>query len=110
MKARRLRIYIGERDKDPDGHPLYEVIVHEAHRRGLAGATVLKGVCGFGAGSQVHTAKILRLSEDLPLVVEIVDEVGKIDGFVPWLEGEVREGLVTVEDVDIVVNRSSRGK
>ena len=110
MKARRVRIYIGERDKDPAGHPLYEVIVHEAHRRGLAGATVLKGVCGFGAGSEVHTAKILRLSEDLPLVVEIVDEVGKIDGLLPWLENEIREGLVTVEEVDIVFYPSSPGK
>ena len=87
MTSRRLRIYIGERDKDPQGHPLYETIVHEAQRRGLAGATVFKGVAGFGTNSQVHTAKILRLSDDLPLVVEIVDADAKIAGFLPWLKG-----------------------
>lgn len=108
MNARRLRIYVGERDKDPHGHPLYEAILHEARRRGLAGATVFKGVAGFGANSLVHTAKILRLSEDLPLVVEIVDETAKIDGFLPWLDGEIKEGLVTLEEVEVVVYRSSK--
>ncbi len=106
MQARRIRIYIGERDKDPHGKPLYEAILHEAHGRGLAGATVFKGVAGFGANSEVHTAKILRLSDDLPLVVEIVDEVVNIDAFRPWLEGEISEGLVTVEDVEMVVRRA----
>jgi PII-like signaling protein len=108
MQSRRVRIYIGERDKDPHGKPLYEAIVHEARRRGLAGATVFKGVAGFGANSLVHTAKILRLSEDLPLVVEIVDEAEKVAGFLPWLDSEIKEGLVTLEDVEVVVYRSSR--
>jgi PII-like signaling protein len=108
MNARRLRVYLGERDKDADGHLLHETIVHEAHQRGLAGATVFKGVAGFGANSRVHTAKILRLSEDLPLIVEIVDTPRKIKDFLPWLEGAVTEGLVTLEDVDVLIYRSSR--
>ncbi len=73
MNARRLRIYVGERDKDAGGHMLHETIVHEAQQRGLAGATVFRGSAGFGVNSRVHTAKILRLSEDLPVVVEIID-------------------------------------
>ena len=105
MHTRRLRIYLGERDKDPDGRPLSEAIVLEALRRELAGATVFKGVSGFGANSRVHTAKILRLSEDLPLVVEIVDEAAKIDGLLPWLDRHIQEGLVTVEDVEVVFYR-----
>jgi PII-like signaling protein len=108
MQARRIRIYIGERDKSSRGKPLSEAIVNEARRRGLAGATVFKGVAGFGANSLVHTAKILRLSEDLPLVVEIVDERDKLADFLTWLDGEVREGLVTAEEVEVVVYRSSR--
>jgi len=108
MNARRLRVYLGERDKDPHGHLLHESIVAEAHRRGLAGATVFKGLAGFGANSRVHTAKILRLSEDLPLVVEIVDTRRKINDFLPYLEEVITEGLVTVEDTDVVIYRSSR--
>ena len=107
MKSRRVRIYIGERDKDPQGRPLYEAIVHEARRRGMAGATVFKGVAGFGANSLVHTAKILRLSEDLPLVVDIVDEEATIAAFLPWLDEHVQEGLVTLEAVEVVVYRST---
>jgi PII-like signaling protein len=107
MKARRVRIYVGERDKAPDGRPLYEAILHEAHRRGLAGASVFKGVAGFGANSRLHTAKILRLSEDLPLVIDIVDEAAKIDDLLPWLDTEIREGLVTVEEVTVLIYRSS---
>lgn len=102
MNARRLRIYVGERDKDADGHILHESIVHEAHARGLAGATVLKGIVGYGARSQVHTAKLLRLSEDLPVIVEIVDEPAKIDAFAAWVREQVGEGLVTVEDLDVI--------
>ena len=108
MNARRLRIYLGERDKDAHGHLLHESIVSEAHRRGLAGATVFKGVTGFGANSRVHTARILRLSEDLPLVVEIVDTPRKIEGFLPWLDDAITEGLVTLEDADVVIYRSGR--
>ncbi len=107
MNARRLRIYVGERDKDPNGRLLHEAIVHEAHARGLAGATVTKGVAGFGTNSRVHTAKILRLSDDLPMVVEIIDTKSKIDALVPWLEAEIDEGLVTVEDVTVVVRKQT---
>jgi uncharacterized protein len=108
MKAQRLCIYLGERDKDQAGRPLGEAIVHEAHRRGLAGATVCKGIAGYGANSRVHTAKILRLSEDLPLVIAIVDAAERIAGFLPWLAEVIEEGLVTREDVDVVLYRSSR--
>ena len=102
-----LRIFIGESDKR-DGRPLYEVIVEEARRRGLAGATVLRGVLGFGANSRIHTTKILRLSEDLPMVIEIVDEADKINAFLPGLDGMIREGLVTLERVRVVLYRNGR--
>ncbi len=99
-----LRIFIGESDKH-HGRPLYEVIVEEARRQGLAGATVLRGTLGFGANSRIHTAKILRLSEDLPMVVEIVDIPERIAAFLPTLDGMIREGLVTLERVRIVAYR-----
>jgi len=102
-----LRIFIGESDKR-DGRPLYEVIVEEARRRGLAGATVLRGVMGFGASSRIHTTKILRLSEDLPMVIEIVDEADKINALLPDLDVMIREGLVTLERVRIVLYRNGR--
>lgn len=102
-----LRIFIGESDKR-DGRPLYEVIVEEARRRGLAGATVLRGVLGFGANSRIHTTKILRLSEDLPMVIEIVDEADKINAFLPGLDVMIREGLVTLERVRVVLYRNGR--
>lgn len=102
--ARLLRIFIGESDRH-HGRPLYEVIVEEARRRGLAGATVLRGTIGYGANSRIHTAKILRLSEDLPMVVEIVDEVGKIEQFLPDLDSLIGEGLVTLERVEVFVYR-----
>ena len=73
-----LRVFIGESDK-ADGRPLYEVIVETARKRGIAGATVLRGFLGFGANSRIHTSKVLRLSEDLPIVVEIVDSEEKIE-------------------------------
>ena len=101
-----LSIFIGEADK-VDGQPLYEAIVREARRRGLAGATVLRGILGFGANSRIHTTKILRLSEDLPLVIEIVDEAGKIDAFLPYLDQVIKEGLVTLEKVRIVAYRNN---
>lgn len=103
MTHRRLRVYLGERDKDAQGHVLHETIVHEAHRRGLAGATVLRGLAGFGARARVHTAKILRLSEDLPVVVEIVDTEEAIDGFLAWVREVVAgQGMMTLEEVRIV--------
>ena len=103
-QAQRLRVFVGESDK-AHGRPLYEVIVEEARRAGLAGATVLRGVLGYGAHSRLHSAKILRLSEDLPMVVEVVDEPGKIASFVPVLDGLVEEGLVTLENVQVIASR-----
>ncbi len=105
-EAELLRIFIGETDKH-EGRPLYEAIVHEARKRGLAGATVLRGTLGFGANSRIHTAKILQLSEDLPMVIEIVDEPGKIAAFLPTLERMIKEGLVTLERVRVLVYRGN---
>lgn len=103
-EAELLRIFIGEGDKH-HGRSLYEVIVEEARRRGLAGATVLRGTLGFGASSRIHTAKILRLSEDLPMVVEIVDKPERIAEFLPVLDGMIGEGLVTLERVRVIMYR-----
>ena len=105
-EAELLRIFIGENDKF-EGKPLYEVIVLDARKRGLAGATVLRGQLGFGADSRIHTAKILRLSEDLPLVIEIVDEPAKIAAFLPDLDRMVSEGMVTLEKVRVITYRHS---
>jgi len=99
-EGRLLRIFLGESDKH-EGRPLYEWLVLKAREAGLAGATVLRGVEGFGAHSRLHTAKILRLSEDLPIVVEIVDLAEKIEAFLPTVDGAVGEGLATVEQVDV---------
>ena len=95
-----LRIFFGEDDKQ--GHmPLYEAIVLKAREMQLAGATVLRGAAGFGHSSHLHTAKILRLSQDLPIVVEIVDAKDKIDAFLPVLDGMMGSGLVTLENVKV---------
>ena len=100
-EAQLLRIFIGESDKH--GHrPLYEAIVEEARKRGMAGATVLRGVMGFGKASRIHTIKILRLSEDLPIVIEIVDKPERIAAFLPDLDNMVEDGLVTLESVQVV--------
>jgi PII-like signaling protein len=96
-----LRIFIGEDDKSGKS-PLYEAIVLKAREMHLAGATVLRGPMGFGASSRLHTAKILRLSEDLPLVIEIVDSEEKIDGFLPTLDGMMTSGLITMEKVQVL--------
>lgn len=106
-EAELLRIFIGESDKW-NGRPLYEVIVEEARKRNMAGATVVKGTLGFGADSRIHTAKILRLSEDLPLVIEIVDKPERIAEFLPQLDTMIDEGLVTLEKVRVVAYRHSR--
>lgn len=103
-EASLLRIFIGENDKI-DGKPLCEVVVKEARRQGLAGATALRGFLGFGANSRIHTAKVLRLSEDLPVVVEIVDRKDKIEAFLPLLDKLIDEGLITVEDVRVIAYR-----
>jgi PII-like signaling protein len=100
-----LRIFIGETDKH-DGVPLYEWIVRQAREQGLAGATVLRGLEGFGAHSRVHTAKILRLSADLPIVIEIVDIEEKIEAFLPTIDEAIGEGLATLEKVEVRLYRS----
>ncbi len=99
--ARRVRIYIGESDQW-HGRPLYTAIVERCRREGFAGATVLRGIEGFGAHSRIHTARILRLSEDLPVIVEIVDRPERIEQLLPILDEMVLEGLVTVEDVHVL--------
>jgi hypothetical protein len=100
-KAVILRIYIGEKDSAA-GKPLYEQIVFKARELGLAGCTVLKGVMGFGAHSHMHSAKLLRLSEDLPVVIEIVDTQENVERLMPYLEENLEEAVVTKENVDIV--------
>lgn len=102
-----LRIFVGESDKH-EGKPLYEWLVLKAREAGLAGATVLRGIEGFGAHSRLHTAKILRLSEDLPIVVEIVDAREKIEAFMPVVDRAIDEGLVTLERVQVRFYRSGR--
>lgn len=100
-----LRIFIGELDKWHH-QPLYEAIVLKARERGLAGATVLRGPMGFGAHSRLHTAKILRLSEDLPVIIEIVDREDRIQEFLPELDAMVGDGLVTLEKVRVIAYRA----
>ena len=99
-----MRIFIGESDKF-SGRPLYEAIVEKARKKGMAGATVLRGCLGFGANSRIHTSKILRLSEDLPMVVEIVDTPDAIESFLPELDEMIQEGLVTLEKVRVIFYR-----
>jgi PII-like signaling protein len=96
-----LRVFLGENDRWHHG-PLYEAIVLKAREMHLAGATVIRGPMGFGRASRLHTAKILRLSEDLPLVIEIVDSEAKIDTFLPVLEEMMGSGLVTLERVKVL--------
>ena len=96
-----LRIFIGEGDRS-DGKPLYEAIVLKAREMHLAGATVLRGPMGFGHSSHLHTSKILRLSEDLPFVIEIVDEESKINAFLPVLDKMMGSGLVTLERAKVL--------
>ena len=100
-QATLLRIFVGEDDQF-GGSPLHEAIVLKAREMRLAGATVLRGPMGFGASSRLHTTKILRLSEDLPLVIEIVDAEDRINGFLPVLDGMMTSGLVTLEKVQVL--------
>jgi PII-like signaling protein len=100
-QAMLLRIYLGEDDKFQH-QPLYEAIVLKAREKHLAGATVLRGPMGFGHSSHLHTAKILRLAENLPVVVEIVDAEEKIRAFLPDLDGMIGSGLVTLEQIEVV--------
>jgi uncharacterized protein len=106
-EGKLLRIFIGESDRW-HGKPLYMAIVQRVREEGLAGATVIRGLEGFGADSHLHTSRILRLSEDLPIVVEIVDTAERIDAVLPLLDEMVEEGMVTVERVHIVSYRSSQ--
>ena len=99
--ALRLRVHIGERDHH-GGQPLYTAIVEAARRAGLSGATVLKGIEGYGAHSVVHAARIVDLSADLPIIVELIDSTEAIHGFLPTLKAMAGEGLITLEDVRIV--------
>ena len=104
-----LRIFIGESDRH-GGQPLYTAIVEEARRRGLSGATVFKGIEGFGGHSVVHAARIFDLSTDLPILVEIVDSEEQIRDFIPVLDEMVREGLITLETVEIIRYKSGSPK
>ncbi|MGE5484934.1 MAG: DUF190 domain-containing protein [Ignavibacteriales bacterium] len=99
--AKRISIYVGETDTW-HGAPLAHAIVQRAREMGMAGATVLRGVEGFGAHSRLHSARLLALSTDLPLLVEIVDRPDQVDAFLPELDEMVREGLVTVENVEVI--------
>ena len=100
-EAVRLSVYLGENARK-GSKPLSEVIVEEARRLGLAGATVLRGVSGFGANSRIKTSKILLLSQDLPLVVEIIDTRERIDSLLPFIDAHLGEGLVTLEPVQVL--------
>ena len=102
--AKRLRVYIGQHDRH-HSHPLYEAILKEARQRGLAGATVFRGIAGFGVDSKLHAEKLLTLSEDLPLIVEIVDDEKKIDELLPYLDSVMSEGLITLENVEAITYR-----
>jgi len=99
-----LRVFVGETDRVA-GKSLYEQIVLKARELGLAGATVVRGIMGFGASSRVHSAKILRLSEDLPIVIEIVDTENNLNKLMPFIDENVTEGLVTMEEVRVIKYR-----
>ena len=106
-KGQLLRIFIGENDSY-QGKPLYEAIVIKARELNFAGATVLRGIMGFGAASRIHTTKILRLSEDLPIVIEMVDTADKIKEILPFLDENVSEGLITLENVTVIKYRHNK--
>ena len=106
-EGKLLRIFIGEQDKWK-GAPLYEAIVQLARKEGMAGATALKGFIGFGAKSHLHTTKLLRLSEDLPIVIEIVDSEEKIQKFLPHLDEMVKESLITLEKANVILYRAGK--
>jgi uncharacterized protein len=103
-----LRVFIGESDH-ADGKPLYEAIMLRARERGLAGCTVTRALAGFGAASRIHTTKVLRLSMDLPIVLEIVDTAEKVRAFLPEVEAMVGDGLATLEPIEVHFYRHARG-
>lgn len=100
-KAKRLRVYIGEMDRW-QGRPLYQAIVEKAKGLDIAGATVYRGLMGYGAHSRIHTAQILELSSDLPMLIEIVDSEAYIAKLLPLLDEMMQEGLVTIDEVDVI--------
>ena len=102
-----LRIFIGESDRK-DGKLLYEWLVETAHEQKLAGATVLRGIMGFGADSRIHSTRIVRLSQDLPIVVEIVDTVDRLEGFLESVDTAIQGGMATLEKVQVRVYRESK--
>ena len=104
-EGKLLRIFIGESDKH-DHKPLYQAIVEMLREEGLAGATVLRGIEGFGAHSHLHTARILRLSEDLPIVIEVVDGAERIEAVLPKLDAMIGDGMVTLERVEVLAYRA----
>ena len=106
-EGKLLRIFIGESDRY-EKIPLYEWIVRKARSDGMAGATVLRGMEGFGAHSRMHTAKILRLSQDLPIIIEIVDTKDKIQNFISSIDSVIEEGLATVENIEVRFYRSNK--
>jgi PII-like signaling protein len=106
-EGKLLRIFVGESDKY-ESMPLHEWVVRKAREQGLAGATVLRGLEGYGAKSKLHTSKILRLSSDLPIVIEIIDVEEKIEAFLPVIDDAISEGLATVERVEVRFYRSGK--
>lgn len=104
-EGKLLRVFIGESDHH-DGKPLYQALVERVRAGGLAGATVIRGIEGFGASSHLHTSRILRLSQDLPIVVEIVDTAEQIDRILPIVDEMVGDGMVTVERVEVLTYRA----
>ncbi len=102
-----MRIHIGERDKH-EGKPLYEAIVHLLRQRGFAGATVFRGIMGFGASAGIHTEKVLRLSLDLPIVIESVETEEKIQAILPELDRMIGGGLITLERARVIIYRPER--
>lgn len=102
-----LRIFIGESEK-ADGKPLYQWLVEKARAKGLAGATVWRGMMGYGANSRIHTSKILRLSQDLPVIVEIVDARGKLEPFLDEVDSMIQGGLATLEKAQVRFYRSNK--
>ncbi len=104
-----LRVFLGE-SATVDGRPVYEAIVLKARELKMAGATVLRGVLGFGADSRMHSAKVLALSDDLPLVVEIVDSREKIEELLPYVEEVVKDGMVTLERAEVIFRRRGKGE
>jgi hypothetical protein len=108
-EGKLLRIFIGESDRR-EGMPLFEWIVRKAREVGLAGATVIRGLEGFGAQSHLHTAKILRLSADLPIIIEIIDTDDKIEAFLPVIDDAISDGLATIERVEVRFYRSGTKK